>query len=101
MKKALVLLAGMSALDTATANSSLRFETDANLLTNGDFEQTVCKQDWCIFDSKTPNAVTGWTPDPQIEVGYGTVYNDNLGNDRVVELDSDFNSCIYQEINNI
>jgi hypothetical protein len=64
MKKALVLFVGMSALDTVTATSQRRFDRDSNLLANGDFEQTICTQDWCIFDTRTPNAVASWTADP-------------------------------------
>lgn len=47
------------------------------------------------------NAVTGWTPDPEIEVGYGSVYSNNLGNERVVELAPNFNSCIRQSIKSL
>ena len=103
MKKALVFVVGVSALDTV-ASRSLRYDHDYNLLINGDFEQNKCprEQQWCIYHTNTPDAVTGWIADPDIEVGYGTVYNKRLGGgDRVVELAPNSNSCIRQKVDNL
>lgn len=74
-------------------------DSSTNLVFNGDFSQSDCNSDWCIFNQ--PNAVRGWCPEPEIEVGYGSVYSNFLTNERVLELAPNTNSCAKQVIKNI
>jgi hypothetical protein len=69
------------------------------LIVNGNFAQNDCSRDWCIFNG--PNCVKGWNPKPEIEIGFGKVYNSHLGNERVIELAPNSNSCIEQSVKNL
>jgi hypothetical protein len=89
MKKTLLLALFLAVLYTASAN----------LIANGNFDNTICRQQWCIFGRNNPNAVRGWTAEPEIEVGYAYLYNKNLkGSGRVVELGAKQNTCISQRV---
>ncbi len=44
------------------------------------------------------NPVKYWIQSPEIEVGRGNIYNANLGNSWVAELDANANSCIKQKV---
>ena len=50
----MIVLIGMGALEGVSAQGQ------PNLIVNGDFSQSSCYQDWCIYN--TPNAVKGWIP---------------------------------------
>lgn len=63
------------------------------------YAQSDCYQDWCIFN--TPNAVRNWIPQPEIEVGYGSVYSNFLGKERVLELAHNANTCVKQFIRKV
>jgi hypothetical protein len=77
MKKTMLVLLGVGALDSVMAQT-----TPTNLIVNGDFAQNSCNQDWCIYN--TVDAVQGWIPEPEIEIGYGAVYSDALTTERVL-----------------
>jgi hypothetical protein len=74
-------------------------QTSPNLIVNGNFSNSLCKSNWCIF--RTKDSVKGWIPDPEIEIGNGNVYSDFIKNEKVVELAANANGCIYQEVKNI
>jgi len=64
-----------------------------NLVENGDFSKNfIGSQDWAIATS-----LPGWEVYPEVEVGYGRVYNNKWGNTIVVELDSNQNDILKQE----
>ncbi len=90
----MLVLMGMSAL-----NGVIATDLPPNLVANGDFSQSDCNSNWCIFN--TPNAVRNWIPEPEIEVGYGSVYSIHLKNERVLELAPNANTCVKQAIKNI
>lgn len=94
MKKTMLVLMGMGALNGVMATDS-----STNLVYNGDFSQSDCYADWCIYN--TANSVRGWCPEPEIEVGYGSVYSNYLTNERVLELAPNVNTCVKQAIKNI
>ena len=58
MKKAMMLLMGLSALDTATAQTPFAGE----LIVNGNFSTNCSHPEMCL--SSDPNLVRGWTPEP-------------------------------------
>jgi hypothetical protein len=89
MKEGLVALLLLSVLGSVNCHGQ-------NLIVNGNFAQNECPHYWCIFNH--PGGVKGWTPKPEIEIGYGYIYNSRLGNERVVELAANDNSCIEQVI---
>lgn len=89
MKEGLVVLLLLSILASVNCHGP-------NLIVNGNFCRNECKWDWCIFNH--PGGVTGWSPKPEIEIGFGYVYNHRLGSERVIELDPNYNSCIEQVI---
>lgn len=72
MKKAIMFLMAMGAFDSVMATGSSQ-----NLIVNGNFSENDCRNDWCIF--KGQNNVRGWIPEPEVEIGFGHVYNSNLG----------------------
>ena len=74
-------------------------QTSPNLIENGDFSNSSCKSNRCIFTTK--DSVKGWIPEPEIEVGDGNIYSDFIKNEKVVELAANGNGCIYQEVKNI
>jgi hypothetical protein len=86
----IVLLIGM----TSSQNPS-------ELIINGNFSQNTCPKSKPICFFKTNNSVTGWSPDPEIELVYGSVYSEFLGNERVIELAAKSNGCIFQIIKNM
>jgi hypothetical protein len=94
MKKALIFVLGLGALDTVTANG-----INQNFIVNGRFTQSECRADACIFNKA--EEVVGWIPEPEIEVGSGYIYNTNLGNERVVDLAAKKNGCIKQIVRGI
>lgn len=81
---------------TAIAFASAASFANANLLTNGDFEANVglSGTNWGIYQS-----IDGWNKfdGPGIEVQRNTVIAAQSGN-QYVELDSHYNSSMYQEI---
>ena len=63
-----------------------------NLVKNGDFSKNfIGSEHWAIGTS-----LPGWEVFPEVEVGYGTVYNNNWGDRIVVELDSNQNDVLKQ-----
>jgi hypothetical protein len=97
MKKTMLVLLGVGALDLAMAHT-----TPTNLVTNGDFSQNTCLKDYCFFN--TQDAVQNWIPDPEIEIGYGYLYSDAFttgSKERVLELSPNANSCVKQVIPNV
>lgn len=81
---------------TAIAFASAASFANANLLTNGDFEANVglSGTNWGVYQS-----IDGWNKfdGPGIEVQRNTVIAAQSGN-QYVELDSHYNSSMYQEI---
>lgn len=81
---------------TAIAFASAASFANANLLTNGDFEASVglSGTNWGVYQS-----IEGWNKfdGPGIEVQRNTVIAAQSGN-QYVELDSHYNSSMYQEI---
>lgn len=81
---------------TAIAFASAASFANANLLTNGDFEASVglSGTNWGVYQS-----IDGWNKfdGPGIEVQRNTVIAAQSGN-QYVELDSHYNSSMYQEI---
>jgi hypothetical protein len=97
MEKALMLLLlAICVLNTAVANN-----TGQNLIVNGDFTQNSCRQPICIYNSRQPNALKGWIPEPNIEIGWGSLYNKNIGRTRVLDLAPHSNSCVKQIVPNL
>ena len=94
MKKALIFVLGLGALDTVTANG-----INQNFIVNGRFTQSEGRADTCIFNKA--EEVVGWITEHEIEVGYGYIYNTNLGNERVVDLAAKKNGCIKQIVRSI
>lgn len=66
-----------------------------NLVSNGDFSKCSCPTARCAFNGN--GVVDGWTADSQLEVGYGYLYNDYLGYERVIAPSK--NSCVKQQLN--
>ncbi len=54
----------------------------ADLMVDGGFEQTKCALAWCGWNKYNfrQEYVPAWIPQPQIEVGRGTVYTNVMGN---------------------
>jgi hypothetical protein len=99
MKKAMILLAGLGALDTANAQSSAtaNLMNAGNIVNNGNFAITSCTSEVCISNDR--NLVKEWIPDPDIEIGFGSTYNKYLEkNIRVLDLAPNSNSCVRQVI---
>ncbi len=92
MKKAMVLLIVLMGVLAAIA-------PDGDLIVNGDFSQSDCSQDSCLLDA--PDAVRNWATDGQIEIGYGYVYSNSLGNERVLILAPASYICARQAIQNV
>jgi hypothetical protein len=71
MKGILVTLIGLAVINVSMATNPL-----GNLIVNGDFSDSPCDIELCIYN--TPNTVKGWIPNPMIEVGFGFHYNQYL-----------------------
>ncbi|MEZ5505661.1 MAG: PEP-CTERM sorting domain-containing protein [Gammaproteobacteria bacterium] len=84
---------------TAIAFASAASFANANLLTNGDFEANVglSGTSWGVYQS-----IDGWNKfdGPGIEIQRNTVIAAQSGN-QYVELDSHYNSSMYQEISGL
>jgi len=84
---------------TAIAFASAASFANANLLTNGDFEANVglSGSNWGIYQS-----IDGWNKfdGPGIEIQRNTIIAAQSGN-QYVELDSNYNSSMYQEISGL
>ena len=65
-----------------------------NLLINGDFEIPSLGN-----SSKTLTELQGWKLNPNVEIGKGSIYNDNWKSGQVAELDSNQNTSISQSFN--
>ena len=96
MKKILMVLIVICALNTAVANSK-----GENLIVNGDFTENLCGQPICFYNSNQPNGLKGWIPEPDIEIGWGWLYNKNIGRVRVLDLAGHSNSCVKQIVRNL
>lgn len=66
-----------------------------NLVANGDFSKSSCSILNCLFDGK--GVVDSWTADSTLEIGFGYLYNDLLGYERVIAPLK--NTCIKQQLN--
>jgi hypothetical protein len=67
-----------------------------NLIVNGDFSQGHAAGAWKIYNN---NQITGWTPNPEIEVGQGSVYSSQWSSGQwVSELDANRNTAISQTV---
>ena len=76
----------------ASASASLIGNVGSNLVKNGDFSKNfIGSEHWAIGTS-----LPGWEVFPEVEVGYGRVYNNNWGDRIVVELDSNQNDVLKQ-----
>lgn len=72
----------------------LSINYDKNYVINGNFEDPDVKKSWKLF-----NDINGWDADHQIEIGRGTLYANQWGNDnQIAELDSTQNIKLYQNI---
>ena len=50
------------------------------MIVNGDFEDTKCSNEFCIyFKSTIKDNLPGWIPSPELEVGKETLYNEVWG----------------------
>ena len=92
MKKAMMLLMGLGALDTATAQTPVA----GDLIVNGNFSTNGCHPEFCF--SCDSNFVRGWIPEPELEIGFGSYYNKYLQKERVLDLAPNANSCVKQVI---
>jgi len=73
--------------------------SQANLLKNSQFDQNKCEEPWCLYSKDNyHNEVQAWLPDPELEIGHGSVYSGYLTNERVLELDGNANTCVKQVI---
>jgi hypothetical protein len=52
-----------------------------DLIVNGDFEQNACYSDICTYNINgyQLSSLPGWLPEPAIEIGKGTSYNQFAG----------------------
>jgi hypothetical protein len=98
MKAVLVALIGLAVINVSMATHPSG-NLIVNLIANGDFSDSPCDKELCIYD--TPNTVKGWIPNPMIEVGFGFHYNQYLNRERVLDLAANSNSCVKQVIKNI
>lgn len=71
-----------------------------NHIINGDFQDNKCTKSYCTWNMKNFKSenLPGWSPEPEIELGKGKVYNKNLGNAKVLELATSKNTCVKQVI---
>lgn len=70
-----------------------------NLVKNGDLSKSKCVKDWCMYtNTGYSNEVDGWVPDGELEIGYGRIYSNYLGAERVLELSPNTNTCVKQLI---
>ena len=99
MKKTMLVLLGVGALDSAMGQSIPPTDLVNNLVSNGDFSQNICKADFCIYN--TQNSVANWIPEPELEIGYGSIYSNDLTKERVLERGPNSNSCVKQVIPNV
>jgi hypothetical protein len=67
----------------------VKYGTNINIVTNGDFEIPCQSGKWSIYDN-----ILGWAGH-SIEVGAGSIYN-HRWNSQVVELDGNSNSAMTQ-----
>ena len=72
-----------------------------NLIANPDFEKNPCTEHWCHYNSHRPNVVEGWIPDTDLEVGYGSIYNQFLDEKRVLDLAPTSNQCVRQVVRDL
>jgi hypothetical protein len=72
-----------------------------NLITNPNFEKNPCTGNSCTYKDNQPNVVEGWIPDAELEIGYGSIYNKFLGDERVLELATNTNQCVRQVVRDL
>ena len=65
-----------------------------NLIKNGGFEEPSLGNTWKILDK-----LDSWDLSPNVEIGLGSIYNENWKTGQVAELDSDKNTSISQKFN--
>lgn len=88
-----ITLGSGSNLQVNTVSSTT--SSSQNLVSNGDFSKCNCQASRCAFNDNS--MVDGWSADNQLEVGYGYLYNDYLGYERVIAPSK--NTCVKQQLN--